>query len=141
FSVILTVGWHSASLSLMIFFFSSRRRHTRSKRDWSSDVCSSDLDPSRMVRAYANSSATMNLIRALTGSGTADLYKLHEWNREFVANSPAGARYEALAQEIDRGLEFMSACGVTSSTLHTADIYASHEALVLDYERGMLRLA
>ncbi|HJD90934.1 MAG TPA: 3-deoxy-7-phosphoheptulonate synthase class II [Corynebacterium urealyticum] len=98
-------------------------------------------DPSRMVRAYANSSATMNLIRALTGSGTADLYKLHEWNREFVANSPAGARYEALAQEIDRGLEFMSACGVTSSTLHTADIYASHEALVLDYERGMLRLA
>ncbi len=98
-------------------------------------------DPSRMVRAYANSSAAMNLVRALTSSGTADLYKLHEWNREFVANSPAGARYEALAEEIDRGLEFMSACGVQSSTLHSADIYASHESLVLDYERGMLRLA
>src|SRR5699024_6815405 len=90
---------------------------------------------------YANSSATMNLIRALTGSGTADLYKLHEWNREFVANSPAGARYEALAQEIDRGLELLCAWVLTSCTLHTADIYASHEALVLDYERGMLRLA
>ena len=98
-------------------------------------------DPSRMVRAYANSSAAMNLVRSLTTSGTADLYKLHEWNREFVANSPAGARYEALAQEIDRGLEFMSACGVSSSTLHTADIYASHESLVMDYERAMLRLA
>ncbi|WP_035008973.1 class II 3-deoxy-7-phosphoheptulonate synthase [Corynebacterium jeikeium] len=98
-------------------------------------------DPSRMVRAYANSSAAMNLVRALTNSGTADLYKLHEWNREFVTNSPAGARYEALATEIDRGLEFMSACGVTSEPLRSADIFASHEALVLDYERAMLRLA
>lgn len=97
-------------------------------------------DPSRMVRAYANASAAMNLVRALTNSGTADLYKLHEWNREFVAESPAGARYEALAQEIDRGLEFMSACGVVDTSLHTADIFASHEALVMDYERTMLRL-
>ncbi|MDH2455963.1 3-deoxy-7-phosphoheptulonate synthase class II [Corynebacterium bovis] len=98
-------------------------------------------DPSRMVRAYANSSAAMNLVRALTSSGTADLHKLHEWNREFVANSPAGARYEALAQEISRGLEFMSACGVDDTTLQSADIYCSHEALVRDYERSMLRLA
>ncbi|KAB1502486.1 3-deoxy-7-phosphoheptulonate synthase class II [Corynebacterium sp. 320] len=97
-------------------------------------------DPSRMVRAYANASAAMNLVRALTTSGTADLYKLHEWNREFVAESPAGARYEALAQEIDRGLEFMTACGVSDSILRTAEIFASHEALVLDYERSMLRL-
>lgn len=98
-------------------------------------------DPSRMVRAYANASAAMNLVRALTTSGTADLYKLHEWNREFVAQSPAGARYEALAKEIDRGLEFMNACGVVDKSLHTADIFASHEALVMDYERTMLRLA
>ncbi|MDN6660278.1 MAG: 3-deoxy-7-phosphoheptulonate synthase class II [Corynebacterium variabile] len=98
-------------------------------------------DPSRMVRAYANSAAAMNLVRALTSSGTADLAKLHEWNREFVANSPAGARYEALAEEIERGLEFMQACGVTDSTLQHADIYCSHEALVRDYERAMLRLA
>lgn len=98
-------------------------------------------DPARMVRAYANSSAAMNLVRALTSSGTADLHSLHEWNQEFVSNSPAGARYEALAAEIDHGLRFMQACGVADSSLHTADIYCSHEALVVDYERGMLRLA
>lgn len=97
-------------------------------------------DPARMIRAYANSSAAMNLIRALTASGTADLYRLHEWNREFVANSPAGARYEQLAYEIEQGLNFMNACGVDDRTLRTADIYCSHEALLKDYERSMLRL-
>ncbi|AZA08910.1 Phospho-2-dehydro-3-deoxyheptonate aldolase AroG [Corynebacterium pseudopelargi] len=98
-------------------------------------------DPARMIRAYANSSAAMNLVRALTASGTADLSRLTEWNREFVAQSPAGARYEALAQEIERGLDFMNACGVHDDTLRAADIFCSHEALVVDYERAMLRLA
>ena len=98
-------------------------------------------DPARMIRVYANSSAAMNLVRSLTNSGTADLHRLHEWNREFVANSPAGARYEALAEEIDHGLNFMAACGVADSNLQKADIYCSHEALVVDYERAMLRLA
>lgn len=98
-------------------------------------------DPARMIRAYANSSAASNLVRALTSSGTADLHRLTGWNREFVASSPAGARYEALAQEIERGLRFMSACGVDDHTLHSADIFCSHEALVVDYERAMLRLA
>ncbi len=98
-------------------------------------------DPARMVRAYANSSAAMNLVRALTASGTADLKRVHEWNREFVAQSPAGARYEALAGEIERGLRFMEACGVHDDSLRTSDIYASHEALLVDYERAMLRLA
>lgn len=98
-------------------------------------------DPARMIRAYANSSAAMNLVRALTNSGTADLHRLTGWNREFVANSPAGARYEALAQEIERGLRFMGACGVADDSLRTASIYASHEALLVDYERAMLRLA
>lgn len=98
-------------------------------------------DPARMIRAYANSSAAMNLVRALTTSGTADLSRLTEWNREFVAKSPAGARYEALAKEIERGLDFMNACGVRDDTLRAADIYCSHEALVVDYERAMLRLA
>ncbi|SIS20718.1 3-deoxy-D-arabinoheptulosonate-7-phosphate synthase [Williamsia sterculiae] len=98
-------------------------------------------DPSRLVRAYANASAAMNLVRALTGAGLASLHRVHDWNREFVRTSPAGARYEALASEIDRGLRFMDACGVTDSNLQSANIYASHEALVLDYERGMLRLA
>lgn len=97
-------------------------------------------DPARMVRAYANSSAAMNLVRALTASGTADLFRLHEWNREFVAASPAGARYQALADEIEAGLRFMEACGVEDTSLHTADVYASHEALLVDYERGLLRL-
>lgn len=97
-------------------------------------------DPARMVRAYANAAAAMNLVRYLTASGTADLHKLHEWNREFVQTSPAGARYEALASEIDHGLRFMEACKVLDSNLHTADIYCSHEALVVDYERAMLRL-
>ncbi|MFW0792864.1 3-deoxy-7-phosphoheptulonate synthase class II [Gordonia sp. CPCC 205515] len=97
-------------------------------------------DPSRLVRAYANAAAAMNLVRALTGS-EADLRRVHLWNREFVRTSPAGARYEALASEIDRGLRFMEACGVTDSNLESAAIFASHEALVLDYERAMLRLA
>ncbi|MDY6997044.1 MAG: 3-deoxy-7-phosphoheptulonate synthase class II [Actinomycetota bacterium] len=97
-------------------------------------------DPSRLVRAYANASAAMNLVRALTSSGLASLHAVHDWNREFVRTSPAGARYETLAGEIDRALTFMSACGVDNRNLQTAEIYASHEALVLDYERAMLRL-
>ena len=97
-------------------------------------------DPARMIRAYANSSAAMNLVRSLTSSGTADLYRLHEWNREFVANSSAGARYQALADEIENGLAFMNACGVSDETLRSAEIYCSHEALLKDYERSMLRL-
>jgi 3-deoxy-7-phosphoheptulonate synthase len=97
-------------------------------------------DPGRMIRAYANAGAAMNLLRALTAAGMADLSNLHEWNKDFVRNSSAGERYEALATEIDRGLRFMAACGVQDSTLHTTEIFASHEALLLDYERAMLRL-
>ena len=105
------------------------------------DAAVREHDPSRLVRAYANASAAMNLVRALTSSGLASLHLVHDWNREFVRTSPAGARYEALAGEIDRGLTFMSACGVDDRNLQTAEIYASHEALVLDYERAMLRLS
>ena len=105
------------------------------------DAAAREHDPSRLVRAYANASAAMNLVRALTSSGLASLHLVHDWNREFVRTSPAGARYEALASEIDRGLRFMSACGVADRNLQTAEIYASHEALVLDYERAMLRLS
>ena len=104
------------------------------------DAAVREHDPSRLVRAYANASAAMNLVRALTSSGTASLHQVHDWNREFVRTSPAGARYEALAGEIDRGLRFMSACRVDDRNLDTAEIYASHEALVLDYERAMLRM-
>lgn len=97
-------------------------------------------DPSRMVRAYANASATMNLVRGLLSSGGADLHRVHDWNQEFVRTSSAGARYEQIAQEIDRSLRFMDACGVHDSKLSGSKIYASHEMLVLDYERALLRL-
>src|SRR5690349_22431315 len=96
-------------------------------------------DAGRLVRAYANAAAAMNLARAITGAGLADLHHLHEWNMDFVARSSAGARYERVASEIDRSLRFMSACGVDDSSLRTVEMFASHEMLVLDYERSLLR--
>src|SRR5689334_7056180 len=96
-------------------------------------------DPSRLVRAYANAAAAMNLARAITGAGLADLHHLHEWNMDFVRRSSAGERYERVATEIDRSLRFMSACGVDDSSLRTVDLFVSHEMLVLDYERSLLR--
>ncbi len=97
-------------------------------------------DPSRMVRAYANASAAMNLVRALTATGMADLTMVHDWNKDFVRNSPAGARFAAIASEIERALRFMDACGVDDHNLHSVEFYASHEALLIDYERAMLRM-
>ena len=97
-------------------------------------------DPGRLVRAYANAAAAMNLTRAITGAGLADLHHLHEWNMDFVRRSSAGERYERVATEIDRSLRFMSACGVDDSSLRTVELYSSHEMLVLDYERSLLRL-
>jgi 3-deoxy-7-phosphoheptulonate synthase len=97
-------------------------------------------DASRMIRAYANSGATMNLLRALTSTGMADLHRVHDWNKDFVLNSPAGERYDAIASEIDRALRFMSACGVQDHSLNATEIFASHEALLLDYERALLRM-
>ena len=97
-------------------------------------------DPGRLIRAYANAAAAMNLARAITSAGLADLHRLHEWNMDFVRSSNAGARYERVAGEIDRSLQFMSACGVDDSSLRTVELFASHEMLVLDYERSLLRL-
>lgn len=97
-------------------------------------------DPGRMIRAYANAAATMNLVRALTSGGMASLYEVHDWNREFVRTSAAGERYEAVATAIERALRFMSACGGSDQSLRATEIFASHEALVLDYERSLLRL-
>ncbi len=97
-------------------------------------------DPSRMIRAYANSSAAMNLVRAITGSDAGDLASAHSWNQEFVRTSRAGQRYERVAGEIDRAMRFMSACGADSHSLHSVEVFCSHEALLLDYERAMLRL-
>ena len=99
-------------------------------------------DPERMVRAYHQSTATLNLLRAFTKGGFADLTQVHAWNKDFVASSPAGRRYERLADEIERALRFMAAIGVDpaeSQSLHHVDVWTSHEGLVLDYEEGLTR--
>ena len=99
-------------------------------------------DPERLVTAYQQSAATLNLLRAFTNGGFADLSRVHAWNQEFVASSSEGHRYEVLADEIDRTLRFMKACGVDTETeprLHNVDFYTSHEALILGYEEALTR--
>jgi 3-deoxy-7-phosphoheptulonate synthase len=99
-------------------------------------------DPSRLVRGYHQSAATLNLLRAFTKGGFADLSQMHAWNQAFVAESPEGRRYERIAGEIDRALRFMGACGVdltTDSPIHQVDFYTSHEALLLGYEESLTR--
>src|ERR687891_227095 len=93
-------------------------------------------EPRRLVRSYHQSAATLNLLRALTKGGFADLSKILVWNQEFVAGSKQGQRYEAIARQIDRALRFMAACGIdlsVDSALHEVDFYTSHEALILGY--------
>jgi 3-deoxy-7-phosphoheptulonate synthase len=99
-------------------------------------------DPRRMLRAYQASAATLNLVRAQTRGGLADLSEVHRWTSDFVRRSPAGERYERLAQDIDRALAFMRACGVDldrEPSLHGVEFFASHEALLLDYEQALTR--
>jgi len=96
-------------------------------------------DPDRLVRAYNTSSATLNLVRAFTTGGFADLRHVHDWNRGFVANS-ANSRYERIARDIDKAMKFMAACGADFDALRTVEFFASHEALLLDYERPLTRI-
>ncbi|MEU8783829.1 class II 3-deoxy-7-phosphoheptulonate synthase [Streptomyces sp. NPDC048637] len=96
-------------------------------------------DPRRMRRVYDASTTTLNLVRALTQGGFADLHQVHAWNRGFVTDSPAGRRYEELADEIERSLLFMRACGVRPDGVHAAEFFVSHEGLLLDYERALTR--
>lgn len=96
-------------------------------------------DPSRLVRGYHVSASTLNLIRAFTQGGFADLRRVHEWNKGFVSN-PANRRYESLASEIDRAVRFMDACGVDHAALSGTEFFVSHEALLLDYERPLVRV-
>jgi len=99
-------------------------------------------DPHRLLAAYHQSSSTLNLLRAFTKGGYADLQQVHTWNQEFVASSNEGRRYERLADEIDRALRFMKACGVDTRNqpnLHEVDFFTSHEALILGYEEAMTR--
>jgi 3-deoxy-7-phosphoheptulonate synthase len=99
-------------------------------------------DPDRLLQAYHQASSTLNLLRAFTKGGYADLTQVHTWNQEFVASSTEGRRYERLADEIDRALRFMRVCGIDSQShpnLHEVDFYTSHEALVLGYEEALTR--
>ena len=99
-------------------------------------------DPQRMLEGYNQSASTLNLLRAFTKGGYADLTQVHLWNKDFVASSPEGRRYERLADEIERALRFMAACGIDLTAerrLHEVDVYTSHEGLLLDYEEGLTR--
>jgi 3-deoxy-7-phosphoheptulonate synthase len=96
-------------------------------------------DPQRLKRMYHASAATLNLVRAFTTGGYADLRQVHAWTQDFVRRSPSGQRYEVLAREIDQALKFMHACGTDPEELKTVEFYASHEALLLDYEGALTR--
>jgi 3-deoxy-7-phosphoheptulonate synthase len=110
--------------------------------DFAFDATARRPDPQRMVRSYHQSAATLNLLRAFTKGGYADLSRVHQWNLEYVATSREGRRYEAVAQEIDRALRFMGACGIDLAAemqLHQVDFFTAHEALVLEYEEELTR--
>jgi 3-deoxy-7-phosphoheptulonate synthase len=111
--------------------------------DFAFDADARRPDPSRLVRAYHQSAATLNLLRAFAKGGFADLSRAHAWNLEFLDASPEGRRYEDLAAEIDRALRFMAACGIDlagEAKLHEVDFYTSHEALILGYEEALTRV-
>jgi len=99
-------------------------------------------NPKRLLRTYNQSAATLNLLRAFTTGGFADLNKVHVWNQEFIAQSPQGKRYEEIANSIDDALIFMKAVGINSdntSALKLAEFFTSHEALLLGYEHALTR--
>ena len=100
-------------------------------------------DPERMVSAYSQAAATLNLLRAFATGGYAGLEYVHRWNQGFVTDSPQGARYQEFATRITEALEFMKACGVNAKTsphLQGTDLYTSHEALLLGYEQSLTRI-
>jgi 3-deoxy-7-phosphoheptulonate synthase len=99
-------------------------------------------DPERLLQAYHQSASTMNLLRAFTKGGFADLTRAHAWNQGFVHDSREGERYERIAAEIDRALRFMAACGIdlqAEVALHQVDFWTCHEALLLGYEESLTR--
>lgn len=99
-------------------------------------------DPGRMVQAYNQSAATLNLLRAFASGGLADLHQVHAWNLGFVGQNELTKKYDELSQQIDNSLRFMAACGITSDTYRTlreTDFYTSHEALLLPYEEAFTR--
>jgi 3-deoxy-7-phosphoheptulonate synthase len=100
-------------------------------------------DPERLLKSYRQSAATVNLLRAFSQGGYADLERVHSWTLDFLENSPIGEKYADLAGQITRSLGFMRACGITPESvpqLKTTDLYTSHEALLLGYEESMARV-
>ena len=97
-------------------------------------------DPKRLVRVYNTSSATLNLVRAFTQGGFADLRQVHTWNRGFAADARFSARYEEMANEIGRAIQFMASAGVDPESFKSVDFYSSHEALILEYEKALTRI-
>ena len=100
-------------------------------------------DPERQISAYRQAASTLNLLRAFAKGGYADLTEVHRWNQGFIAESPQGARYEAMANQINEAMDFMAACGITSLTapqMGMVDFYTSHEALLLGFEQALTRL-
>jgi 3-deoxy-7-phosphoheptulonate synthase len=107
------------------------------------DESARQADPRRLLQAYHQSAATLNLLRAFTHGGFANLERVHAWNQEFVAKSPAGERYRQIADGITAALAFMKACGIDPDhhpTLDEVDFYTSHEALLLGYEQALTRV-
>ena len=97
-------------------------------------------DPQRLVRVYNTSAATLNLVRAFTRGGFADLRQVHEWNKGFIRDSQFGEKYEQMATEIGRALAFMESAGVDPEQFKAVDFYASHEALIIEYEKALTRI-
>ena len=97
-------------------------------------------DPQRILRAYSTAASTLNLLRAYAGGGLASLDRVHAWNTAFARTTETGSRYDKLAAEIDRAVQFMRACGVHDAALESVELYASHEALILEYERALTRI-
>jgi len=99
-------------------------------------------DPGRMFQAYFQAASTLNLLRAFAQGGYADLHRVHKWTLDFVANSPAGEKFQALAGNLSQALEFMAACGITGETtpqIREVEFFTSHEALLLEYEEALTR--
>ncbi|MFG2621454.1 class II 3-deoxy-7-phosphoheptulonate synthase [Streptomyces sp. NPDC048507] len=96
-------------------------------------------DPGRLLRMHQAAAGTLNLVRAFTTGGYADLRQAHAWNQDFVARSPVGERYSALAGQIDQALNFMRACGADERIQHAVEFFVSHEGLLLEYEEPLVR--
>ena len=100
-------------------------------------------NPHNMIKAYNQSAATQNILRAFSRGGLADLNKVHQWNLDFIKDNPLGQKYDELSKKIDHSVKFMAACGLSSDQvpqLHQTTIFTSHEALLLNYEEALTKI-